>query len=189
VPGLTLPNEWFPDEVPANVEIGAASYLHSSFAFRHYRSVRECGVRIGAHSSIYEASFFELGPDGELEIGDYTHLWGAIISSNSKVSIGSFVFVSGEAFIADSFAAIPPVDEDYLSRQDKAVDGSSDIVIGDDCWLGVRSTVLGGASLGRGAIVGAGAVVDFEVPPYAIVAGNPARIVGWAKPAPNNRVR
>jgi acetyltransferase-like isoleucine patch superfamily enzyme len=39
-------------------------------------------------------------------------------------------------------------------------------------------------SIGEGAIVGAGAVVDFEIPPFAIVAGNPARIVGWAKERP-----
>jgi acetyltransferase-like isoleucine patch superfamily enzyme len=44
--------------------------------------------------------------------------------------------------------------------------------------------LLPGARLGDGVIVGAGAVVDFEVPPYAVVAGNPARIVSWARPTP-----
>ena len=42
--------------------------------------------------------------------------------------------------------------------------------------------LLSGARLGKGVIVGAGAVVDFCVPDYAIVAGNPARVVGWARP-------
>jgi serine acetyltransferase len=48
--------------------------------------------------------------------------------------------------------------------------------------LGVRATILGPARLGDGVIVAAGAVVDFDVPDYAVVAGSPARIVGWAKP-------
>ncbi len=42
--------------------------------------------------------------------------------------------------------------------------------------------ILGGAEIGDGAVIGAGAVLRTEVPDYAIVAGNPARIVGWAPP-------
>ena len=51
-------------------------------------------------------------------------------------------------------------------------------VIGNDVWLGHRSIVLGGVSIGDGAVVGAGAVVTRNVDPYTIVAGNPARPVG-----------
>jgi virginiamycin A acetyltransferase len=52
-----------------------------------------------------------------------------------------------------------------------------DTVIGHDVWLGTGVLVLPGASIGNGVIVGAGAVVTGEVPSYAIVAGNPARVV------------
>ena len=58
------------------------------------------------------------------------------------------------------------------------------ISIGSNSWIGARAILLAGARIGEGAIVGAAAVVDFSVPPYAIVAGNPARIVGWAEPDP-----
>jgi chloramphenicol O-acetyltransferase type B len=51
-------------------------------------------------------------------------------------------------------------------------------VIGNDVWLGYRSIVLGGVSIGDGAVVGAGALVTHNVDPYTIVAGNPARPVG-----------
>ena len=54
-----------------------------------------------------------------------------------------------------------------------------DVVIGEDVWLGVNTTVLAGVTVGRGAIVGAGSVLRYDVPPYAIVAGNPAKIVGF----------
>jgi maltose O-acetyltransferase len=59
--------------------------------------------------------------------------------------------------------------------------GESEIrlpVIGDWAWVGERAMVLPGRTVGRGAIVGAGAVVTRDVEPYTIVAGNPARVVG-----------
>lgn len=52
-----------------------------------------------------------------------------------------------------------------------------DTVIGHDVWLGQGARVLPGARIGSGCIIGSGAVVSGEIPPYAIVAGNPARVV------------
>jgi len=52
-------------------------------------------------------------------------------------------------------------------------------VIGNDVYIGVGAIVLSGVSIGDGAVVGAGAVVTKPVPPYAIVAGNPARLVRY----------
>ncbi len=52
------------------------------------------------------------------------------------------------------------------------------IVIEDDVWLGASVIVLGGVTVGRGAVVGAGAVVTHDLPPYSIARGVPARVVG-----------
>ena len=49
--------------------------------------------------------------------------------------------------------------------------------MGNDCWFGRNATVLPGARLGHGVIVGAGAVVGGEIPDYSIVAGNPGRVI------------
>ncbi len=57
-------------------------------------------------------------------------------------------------------------------------DKSADVVIEEDVWVGTRSTILAGVTLGRGCIVGANALVTKSVPPYALVAGMPARIIG-----------
>lgn len=54
---------------------------------------------------------------------------------------------------------------------------SRPLVIGSDVWVGYRATILGPATIGHGAVVGAGAVVASDIPPYAIVAGNPARVL------------
>lgn len=52
------------------------------------------------------------------------------------------------------------------------------IVIEDDCWIGAHCILLSGTHLGKGTIVSAGSVVSSVVPPYSIVIGNPARVIG-----------
>jgi acetyltransferase-like isoleucine patch superfamily enzyme len=54
-----------------------------------------------------------------------------------------------------------------------------DIIVEEDVWLGSHVTLLSGTSIGRGSIIGSGAVCRSRVPPYAITAGNPAKIVGF----------
>ena len=54
----------------------------------------------------------------------------------------------------------------------------ANVVIGNDVWLGTRAIILPGARIGNGAIVGAGAIVTGEIPPFAIAVGTPARVVG-----------
>ena len=57
-------------------------------------------------------------------------------------------------------------------------DVSHDITIGEDVWVGTRATILSGGDLGRGCIVGACSLVTKTVPPYALVVGQPAKIIG-----------
>lgn len=54
-----------------------------------------------------------------------------------------------------------------------------DIIVEDDAWIASNVTLLAGAYIGRGAIIGAGSVVRTKVPPYAIVTGNPAKVMGF----------
>ncbi|MDZ4873674.1 MAG: 2,3,4,5-tetrahydropyridine-2,6-dicarboxylate N-acetyltransferase [Chroococcidiopsis cubana SAG 39.79] len=173
---LRLSHDWFGRSLPPNVIIGDRSWLHSSYVFLHYRSQRPCGLRVGSDTGIYIDSFFDLGPCGEVEIGDYCTIAGAIIATNNRVTIGNFTLISREVVIADTFAATPAL----MTEGDAAVPPTS-IEIGNDAWIGTRAVLLRGACIGDGAIVGAGAVIDFEVPAYAIAAGNPARIVGSSK--------
>ena len=51
------------------------------------------------------------------------------------------------------------------------------IVVGDDVWIGAGVTVTAGRTIGQGAVVGAGSVVARDVPPYTVVAGNPAKVI------------
>ncbi len=170
-----LAHDWFPRSLPGNVVIGERSWLYSAFAFLHYRSERPCGVRVGSDSGLYNGTFFDLGPLGEVEIGNYCSIVGAIISCNSRVVIKDYAFVAHEVVMADNFAATP---EKGSPAKHAAEELLTTIVIGENAWIGARAVLLAGCNIGEGAIVGAATVVDFEVPSGAIVAGNPARIVG-----------
>jgi virginiamycin A acetyltransferase len=68
-------------------------------------------------------------------------------------------------------------DPDTLEEFREGFAGLPDTEIGHDVWIGHGALILPGARIGSGAIIGAGAVVAGEVPPYAIVAGNPARVI------------
>ncbi len=56
------------------------------------------------------------------------------------------------------------------------------IYIGNDVWIGLKATIMGGVHIGNGAIVAAGSVVTKDVPPYAVVGGNPAKIIKYRFP-------
>ena len=167
----SLPHDWFPRPLPSNIEIEASSWLYSSFAFLHYASQRERGVRIGRNSGIYNGTFFDLDAEGEVTIGDYCAIVGAIFAGNIRVSIGNYAFIAHEVTIADHFAAVPP--EEGFRRPSSQCE---EISIGEGAWIGARAVLLPGARIGEGAIVGAAAVIDIEVPRFATAVGNPARI-------------
>lgn len=57
--------------------------------------------------------------------------------------------------------------------------GKSQIIIGNDVWIGTRATICSGVRINNGAVVAAGAVVTKDVPPYAIVGGNPAKVIKY----------
>jgi acetyltransferase-like isoleucine patch superfamily enzyme len=170
---LRLAHDWFDRPLPDNVRLGEGSWIYSAYAFLHCRSERACAVSIGRNTGVYHGSFFDLGPHGEVGIGDWCTLVGVIVAGNARVQIGNYAFLAHEVVIADRHAATPWRGGDVSAA-------AAPVILGEDVWIGARATLLAGARIGAGAIVGAAAVVDFEVPPLAIVAGNPARIVGRA---------
>lgn len=167
-----LEHDWFPQPLPENVTIGERSWLYSTFAFRHYQSRQPVGLRVGDDTGLYNGTFFDLGPEGEVQIGDFCSIVGAIFATNGRVTIGDYSFIAHEVVISDHDIARPF--EDYDEQRQLT---HTTTRIGENVWIGARAIVLGNVEIGEGAIVGAAAVVSGDVPPFTIVAGNPARVV------------
>lgn len=72
-----------------------------------------------------------------------------------------------------------PVAERFLHDPDAGAGSKGDIVIHDDVWIGYGAIIHSGVEIGQGAIIAASAVVTKNVPPYAIVGGNPAKIIRY----------
>ena len=171
-----LAHDWYPSPVPGNVRIGAGSWLYSAFAFTHFRSERPHAVRIGQSCGVYNGTFFDLGPEGEVEIGDFSTLVGVIMATNGAVRIGRYCFLAHEVVIADHAWAAPRLHGARGAGEPGRP--SASVVLADDVWVGSGVVLLAGASVGAGSVIGAGTLVDFHVPPNSIVGGNPARIIG-----------
>ncbi|WP_321373618.1 hypothetical protein [uncultured Draconibacterium sp.] len=67
----------------------------------------------------------------------------------------------------------------FVDDSEKPENADKDVVIEEDVWVGANVTILSGVTIKRGAIVGAGSVCRFSIPPYSIVAGNPAKVIGF----------
>jgi acetyltransferase-like isoleucine patch superfamily enzyme len=110
---------------------------------------------------------------GQVSVGNNTLLNGCWIGCEQKVDIGSFCLIS-DCDIADTaFHNLSP-----RLRHEPLIERTvAPVQIGDNVWIGARSIVLKGVTIGNDSVVGAGTVVRENVPPRVVVAGNPAAVV------------
>lgn len=110
----------------------------------------------------------------ETSVGNYCNFNGIEIAGNGEVSIGNYFHSGSGCMIITQNHNYEgeqiPYDSTYILKE---------VNIGDFVWLGSRVLIVGSVNIGEGAIVAAGSVVVKDVPPYAIVGGNPARILKY----------
>lgn len=142
-------------------------------------------VAIGERCRIY-GQLWIFG-SGRLSMGHHSFLGaGSRIWCNSSVRIGSYVLISHQVDIHDCDSHSTQWRdrrEEIHARFDDGRGGvpagvrTEPITIEDDVWIGFKSSILKGVTIGRGAIVAANSVVTKDVPPFTLVAGNPARVI------------
>lgn len=124
-------------------------------------------------------------PPHLVEVGDGTYGTLNVVSAgfDEKLQIGCFcsiapevVFILNNEHRTDAFSTYP-FKAQMLGQKEPEAFSKGGITVNDDVWIGYRATILDGVKIGQGAVVAAGAVVAKDVPPYAIVGGNPAKII------------
>ncbi len=137
------------------------------------------GVVLKEHARIALGASVQDSVVGEYSaIGRYTKV--------AKSEIGRFCAISWDCTInaishshenltVSAFPYVPYVGEFVETRNQTY----KKVVIGNDVWIGANSVIMPGVTIGDGAVVGAGAVVTKDVPPYAIVVGVPAKVVKY----------
>ena len=116
---------------------------------------------------------FRVGNKRNITIGNDCGInSGVYILGHSKVIIGNNVVLSVDVKIIDA-----GLDLNDFIRIKKPQHIASTVVIQDDVWIGAGAIILPGVTVGKKSVVAAGAVVTKDVPPYVVVAGNPAKII------------
>lgn len=133
------------------------------------------GIGIGGGVFIGRATILSC-KGGSIEVGDNVNVGvGCVVLSESQVSIGDNCLFAAHCYLVAggnhdfSRTDIPIIQQPSISQ--------GGIRIQENVWLGARVTVLDGVTIGRDAVIGAGALVTRDIPPLAVAAGVPARVM------------
>ena len=139
------------------------------------------GSRIEISEGVHIDAFVKIKPvggSGDVVIGRYSYInSGTVIYSGNGVRIGEHVLIAANCTLA-------PVNHAYQQRDQLIVEqrfmpSKGGIVIEDDVWIGANTTLLDGACLRRGCVVGSQSLVTGELPEYSICVGIPAKVIGY----------
>ncbi len=187
----TLAWDWYKGTIPENVSLGGDAFLETTYSFYLYRSRLKEGLRIGDSATVYLGTMFDIGPHGRITLGKYALVHGAWIICDAAVEIGDYALISWNVVLMDSYrlSAAPARRRQELRelsagslRRPAAETGARPVRVGRNVWIGFECCVLPGVTIGEGSIVGARSVVFEDVPPYTLVAGNPARVIRQIEP-------
>ena len=128
----------------------------------------------------------DLNALNNISVGKYTYgeIKVFVFNYDYKLTIGSFCSIAPDvSFVLSGDHKINNITT--FPFYTKVIDGRNEaiskgnIIVGDDVWFGTNSTILSGVTIGQGAIIAAGSIVTKDVPPYAIVGGNPAKVIKY----------
>jgi len=146
---------------------------------------------------VLEGNYIFETKSGFISIGDRVHIGNSMLISMNRIEIGNDVTIAWDCLIYDHNSHSVSwserkndTEQEYLDlisynnsikNKNWSVVKSAPIVICDKVWIGTGCKILKGVTIGEGAIVGAGSVVTKDIPPWTIVGGNPAKIIGSSR--------
>lgn len=175
---------WDYGTLPPNVRVGRRCLIEGKASFDRFLSRRDPGLVLGDDVTVHMYTGFGVEQDGVVEIGSGSVLVGAVLMCMEHITIGRRCVLSYNVTIADCDfhphdAALRRADCEAIAphgdRRRPPV-SSRPVVLEDDVHVGVGAIILKGVRIGAGARIGPAAVVTFDVPPGAVVTGNPGRI-------------
>lgn len=138
-------------------------------AFCGKMMLKKCGKKV----NIEQGAVFS----ARTSLGDYSGI-GIRAKINGTCTIGDYVMMGTDVTVITHNHAFDRTD---IPMMHQGFEEERPVVIGNDVWIGDKVTILPGVHIGDGSIIGAGAVVTHDVPPYAIVGGVPAKIIRMRK--------
>lgn len=178
--------DWYPGTIPENVVLGDAAYCETAFSFHFFRSRQAGGVEYGRGASTYLGTMFDVGPQGRVRLGECALVHGARIICDAEIVIGDYALISWNVVLMDTYRVPLSVPErrrelELISARELRL-ACADVParpvhIERNVWIGFDACVLPGVTIGEGSVVGAKSVVTENVPPFTVVAGNPARAI------------
>jgi acetyltransferase-like isoleucine patch superfamily enzyme len=173
-PGVSL-------QYPSRVRIGDGTGIGRNVTLRA-NTDHSPGIELGKGVAINDAVVINANR-GRVTLGDRSWLGPfCLIYGNGGVTIGHNVLVAGHSSINTVSHSTDRCDIP-VNDQPVVIDP---VVIEDDVWIGLNAVILQGVTIGRGSIVGAGAVVNKSIPPWSIAVGVPARVIGRRNGAPSS---
>jgi acetyltransferase-like isoleucine patch superfamily enzyme len=160
---------------PANIRLGKGVYLDA----RVYLHACPDGISLGAGTTVMHGASlhvfnFRNLPHAGIHIGENCFIGEfTVIRGQGGVTIGDKVFTGP---LVQILAVNHVTDDPEVPIVDQGITAQG-IVIEDDVWLAAGAIVLDGAHVGRGSVVGAGAVVTGDLPPYSVAVGSPAKVI------------
>ena len=146
--------------------------MNQVHAYSSFRGKLGYGSYIGPNSRVSACigRFTSIGDEVKTISGTHPYKFPYVSTAPCFYVTNPFKMQNGDSFV-----------EKDMINQYRFFDSKNriDVSIGNDCWIGSRVLIIGGVSIGDGAVVLAGAVVSKSVPPYAVVGGVPAKVLGY----------
>jgi acetyltransferase-like isoleucine patch superfamily enzyme len=195
---LFIQDDWWPEPLPRNIFLDKMTYPDTAYSFSTYHSKLENGFTLGFASGNYGHSIFMAGINGKITIGKFVVLECTNVISNLSVTIGDHCMFSWGSVVTDSWisSVIHPATkrkmlETLAGSQERYLEyiDPKPVIVEDNVWVGFDAVILPGVTIGKGAIIGCKTVITEEVPPYAVMAGNPARIIRFLSPNDTEEIK